>query len=101
MNEDSFACMASDTYVVADGMGGHAAGEVASHIFVDTVQEVSSSFKNLSLVSFRAFCRRFAALLPSALSSISTTFHLKATILSTNISSRLSKAALSPALKMF
>ena len=37
-NEDSFACMASGTYMVADGMGGHAAGEVASHIFVDTVQ---------------------------------------------------------------
>ncbi|HWT82139.1 MAG TPA: Stp1/IreP family PP2C-type Ser/Thr phosphatase [Candidatus Acidoferrum sp.] len=38
-NEDSF-CLAPEIglFVVADGMGGHAAGEVASNLAVDTIQ---------------------------------------------------------------
>ena len=39
-NEDSMLCLPSDTYMVADGMGGHAAGEGASHIFIDTAREL-------------------------------------------------------------
>jgi PPM family protein phosphatase len=38
INEDSAAVFAPEVYVVADGMGGHAAGEVASHILVKSVQ---------------------------------------------------------------
>lgn len=38
-NEDSFAVLAADIYVLADGMGGQAAGEVASQLLVDTVSE--------------------------------------------------------------
>lgn len=38
-NEDSLACVDPAIYVVADGMGGCAAGEVASGLVVKTVQE--------------------------------------------------------------
>jgi protein phosphatase len=43
-NEDNFAIMAEHgLYVVADGMGGHASGEVASKMAVDTLQEFFSA----------------------------------------------------------
>ena len=41
-NEDSLLSLPTDTYMVADGMGGHAAGEVASHIFVETARKMLS-----------------------------------------------------------
>ncbi len=42
-NEDSFiANMKSAIFLVADGMGGHAAGEIASQIAASTVEEVLS-----------------------------------------------------------
>lgn len=37
-NEDSALCFAPGVCLVADGMGGHAAGEVASALLVQTVQ---------------------------------------------------------------
>ncbi len=43
-NEDNFAILADfGLYVVADGMGGHASGEVASKMAVDTLQEFFSA----------------------------------------------------------
>lgn len=40
LNEDSFCANDSEgLYVVADGMGGHAHGEVASRIAVETIEE--------------------------------------------------------------
>jgi PPM family protein phosphatase len=43
-NEDAFAVEpVRGYYAVADGMGGAAAGEVASRIFIDTIQEVFSA----------------------------------------------------------
>ncbi|WP_295165064.1 protein phosphatase 2C domain-containing protein, partial [Selenomonas sp. F0473] len=40
-NEDSFGIF-GDVYVVADGLGGHAAGEVASAMLVDVFSEMFS-----------------------------------------------------------
>lgn len=37
-NEDSFLIGPRDSFVVADGMGGHAAGEVASSLLVETAK---------------------------------------------------------------
>ena len=48
-NEDSFSCVSREKwslYVVADGMGGHDAGEVASRIAVETVcREIEANVK--------------------------------------------------------
>lgn len=38
-NEDSIAIIEPNTYVVADGMGGQAAGEIASQLLIDIVKQ--------------------------------------------------------------
>ena len=39
LNEDVAADLGRETYVIADGMGGYVAGEVASRILTDTVRD--------------------------------------------------------------
>ena len=44
-NEDAFGCFTADRlFVVADGMGGHRAGDVASHMAVDEMQDFFRKF---------------------------------------------------------
>jgi PPM family protein phosphatase len=49
-NEDSFPSYAAETggvFIVADGMGGHAAGEVASEMAVEILRDQLSSLRDL------------------------------------------------------
>lgn len=43
LNEDSILVGPKNVFVVADGMGGHVAGEIASHIFTATAESKLSS----------------------------------------------------------
>ncbi len=56
-NEDSAAVFEPEVYVVADGMGGHAAGEVASHILVKSVQSDLSGRQDIGEEELRAAIR--------------------------------------------
>lgn len=41
-NEDSYSILPDNTYIVADGMGGHAAGDVASGLMVTAAEDALS-----------------------------------------------------------
>ena len=58
INEDSAAVFAPEVYVVADGMGGHAAGEVASHILVKSVRESLSGLPHIEEQDLREAIHR-------------------------------------------
>ncbi len=52
-NEDSVVVFEPSVYVVADGMGGEAAGEVASHLLVDTVRQTLAGSRDIVEDSLR------------------------------------------------
>ena len=52
-NEDSVVVFEPSVYVVADGMGGEAAGEVASHLLVDTVRQTLAGSRDIVENSLR------------------------------------------------
>ena len=58
INEDSAAVFDPEVYVVADGMGGHAAGEVASHILVKSVRESLSGLPHIEEQDLREAIHR-------------------------------------------
>lgn len=52
-NEDSFAVVSPATFVIADGMGGYAAGEIASKILTDTAAELLTGAENITELSLK------------------------------------------------
>ena len=53
LNEDAVAVLDRETYVVADGMGGYAAGEVASHLLVAGVRESLAAAERIDEAALR------------------------------------------------
>lgn len=52
-NEDSYAIIEPSAFVIADGMGGYAAGEAASKILTDTAVEQLTGLDNITELSLK------------------------------------------------
>ena len=53
-NEDSCGVFVHSVYVVADGLGGHAAGEVASRIVVAAVHDMANAGEPIDTASLKS-----------------------------------------------
>ena len=53
VNEDNLAIIEPDTFVVADGMGGQSAGEIASQMLTDTVKEELKKYSTIGTAELR------------------------------------------------
>lgn len=52
-NEDSYGVFAPAVYVVADGLGGHAAGEVASRMVVSAVRDMANEGQKIDTAALK------------------------------------------------
>ena len=53
-NEDSYGVFAPAVYVVADGLGGHAAGEVASRMVVAAVRDMANAAEAIDAATLQS-----------------------------------------------
>ena len=71
-NEDSYGVFSPSVYVVADGLGGHAAGEVASRMVVAAVHDMANEGGVLDTASLQsAILRANAQVLTAAVNNSS------------------------------
>ena len=57
-NEDSYGIFSPAVYVVADGLGGHAAGEIASRIVVAAVHDMANEGAAIDTVTLKSAALR-------------------------------------------
>ncbi|MCR4317417.1 MAG: Stp1/IreP family PP2C-type Ser/Thr phosphatase [Planctomycetes bacterium] len=77
-NEDNFLILEDrGICVVADGMGGHQAGEVASQIAVDTLRDLSESLLNRNGVFTKEHAEEDARFLSTAINKANAKIHLE------------------------
>ena len=53
-NEDSYGVFSPSVYVVADGLGGHAAGEVASRMVVAAVRDMANAAEAIDAATLQS-----------------------------------------------
>ena len=81
-NEDSYGVFSPAVYVVADGLGGHAAGEVASRIVVAAVHDMANEGAPMDTAALKSAVLRANAQVLSAAARVWRTMHTLGTAVS-------------------